>query len=199
MLPFLSIVNRSLSLPCFLTRTLSPTSVCFHFLFPEFDVTLGKTQILVSGPSAMRGWKEFLILATSAAHRCPKPLLYHSGEWPLRGQKSERKWESLFPNHNSLSWSTGLCLCPECQSTCITLGAAALRFWEPRSVNRALKMPFWPSIWSIFTVFTRCFKMIASPQGWFRLNSRIYWENPAYIHPEQELSIMNALKGLDLS
>ena len=51
----ISFVNRFLSLSCFLTLTLSPTSVCFRFFFPEFDVTLGKTQILVSGPSAMRG------------------------------------------------------------------------------------------------------------------------------------------------
>lgn len=50
-------------------------------------------QIFVSGPSAIRGWNEFLILATSAAHRCPKPLLYHSGECPLKKWK-ENYWET---------------------------------------------------------------------------------------------------------
>lgn len=56
-------------------------------------------QILVSGPSAVRGWNEFLILATSAAHTCPKTLLYHSGEWPLK------KWKkTLLKNCASREW-----------------------------------------------------------------------------------------------
>lgn len=53
-------------------------------------------QILVSGPSAMRGWNEFLILATSDAHKCPKPLLYHSGEWPLRKWKKTKLLKNCF-------------------------------------------------------------------------------------------------------
>jgi len=62
---------------------------------PIYSHTLPGTlpQIFVSGPSAIRGWNEFLILATSAAHRCPKPLLYHSGECPLKKRK-ENYWET---------------------------------------------------------------------------------------------------------
>lgn len=40
---------------------------------------------LVSGPAACRVGKESRIFATSMAHRCPKTLLYQSGERPLQG------------------------------------------------------------------------------------------------------------------
>lgn len=38
----------------------------------------------VSGPAACMVGKESRIFATSMAHRCPKTLLYQSGERPLR-------------------------------------------------------------------------------------------------------------------
>lgn len=113
------------------------TSTHFRFLFPEFDVMLGETQILVSGPSAMSGWKEFLILATSAAQRCPKPLLYHSGEWPFRSilqmwvsldlpepHGSIKYWESITTARTPpMSWASScswggwykFCFSPQCR------------------------------------------------------------------------------------
>lgn len=42
-----------------------------------------QSQILVSGPSVSRGWKELRMRAAWAAHIWPKALLYHSGDFPL--------------------------------------------------------------------------------------------------------------------
>lgn len=41
----------------------------------------------VSGPAACKVGKESRIFATSMAHRCPKTLLYQSGERPLRSAR----------------------------------------------------------------------------------------------------------------
>lgn len=42
-----------------------------------------QAQILVSGPSGSRDWKELRMRAAWAAHIWPKALLYHSGDFPL--------------------------------------------------------------------------------------------------------------------
>lgn len=149
----------------------------------------------------MRGWKEFLILATSAAHRCPKALLYHSGEWPLWGQKRGGKWESLFHIttvcHGQHSGACALPVSPLAfpEGRCSEDLRTSFCQWGP------IKLPSWPRIQSVFAGFTRCFQMIASSQGWVWLNSRIYGENPVYIHPDQELSLASwrHWKRLDLN
>lgn len=45
-----------------------------------------KSQILVSGPSVISGWKELRIRAASAAQRWPNALLYQSGVLPLKSE-----------------------------------------------------------------------------------------------------------------
>lgn len=46
-----------------------------------------KAHSFVSGPAACRAGKESRIFATSMAHKCPKTLLYQSGERPLRSAR----------------------------------------------------------------------------------------------------------------
>lgn len=61
----------------------------------------------VSGPAACRMEKESRIFATSMAHRCPKTLLYQSGERPLQVEAGKHE-PRLFPRSLSRRRKKGL-------------------------------------------------------------------------------------------
>lgn len=67
--------------------TSASSRFCFFTLFVN-------SQSLVSGPLAVRTGNEPRILATSAAHRWPKTLLYQSGERPLQDGDTHRGEET---------------------------------------------------------------------------------------------------------
>lgn len=56
----------------------------------------------VSRPAACRVGKESRIFATSMAHRCPKTLLYQSGERPLGREKRAEMSHVVLPGALSM-------------------------------------------------------------------------------------------------
>lgn len=73
----------------FLTKVhfLRPSALTLNYIpVPSCLTPCSHVQILVSGPSGSRDWKELRMRAASLAQRWPKALLYHSGDFPLEQQ-----------------------------------------------------------------------------------------------------------------
>lgn len=68
-------------------RSLWPSALTVNYIpVPSCLTPQSPAQILVSGPSGSKAWKELRMRATSLAQRWPKALLYHSGDFPLEQQ-----------------------------------------------------------------------------------------------------------------
>lgn len=148
-------VGQPLALSGFLMRTLSVITICFLFLFPEFDVTLGKLRFSFLDPqqwgAEKSSWFWLLPLHTSVRSLCCTILGSDLCGKEVRKQVGR---SVCLTQHFSMEdrailkpWPTVHPLQP---------GTATLWIWEPHSVIGCLENVWTTNSHSVSSVFIRC-------------------------------------------